>query len=224
MTAERLQAARDRLDPTRRVEDPWGGPRSGDTTVITVVDRHRQGVTLIQSNAKDFGAHLVEPATGTFLHNRGNGFRLEPGHHAEYGPGRRPPHTLSPALVTTPAGGLRAVVGTMGGDSQPQVVLQLIARMLAGGQPAGPAMSAPRVVLDRAGGTGFDLWDGPDRLLIEDHAPTAWAEGLRSRRHPIEARSGFGADFGHAQVIEVTEDGLRGAADPRALIGSAVGH
>lgn len=224
LTAERLQAARDRLDPARRVEVPWGRPRPGDTTVITAVDRRSQGVTLIQSNAKDFGAHLVEPATGTFLHNRGNGFRLEPGHDAEYGPGRRPPHTLSPALVTTPAGVLRAVVGTMGGDSQPQVVLQLIARMLAAGQEAGPAMSAPRVVLDRTGGTGFDLWDGPDRLLVEDHAPDAWFDGLRSRGHDAIRRSGFSGEFGHAQVIEVTDDGPRGAADPRALIGAAVGH
>ena len=221
---KRSLAVREQLDPSRRVPCTPRPRPSGDTTVVTAVDRDRQGVTLIQSNAKDFGAHLVEPNTGTFLHNRGNGFRLEPGHPAAYGPGRRPPHTLSPALVTIPSGALRAVVGTMGGDGQPQVVLQLLARLLVADEPAGPAVSSPRFVLDREGSTGFDLWNGPDRLLVEDHAPTAWIEGLLARGHEVVSRSGFGADFGHAQVIEVTDDGLRGAADPRALIGSATGH
>jgi gamma-glutamyltranspeptidase/glutathione hydrolase len=112
----------------------------------------------------------------------------------------------------------------MGGDSQPQVVLGLVARLLAVGQSPGEVMSAPRVLLDRASGaSGFDLWDGPDRLVVEDHAPPRWVEGLRDRGHDVEVRNGFGAGFGHAQLIEVTADGVAGAADPRALIGSAAG-
>ena len=221
----RLESVRNRLDPQRRVATPGGPVHAGDTTVVTAVDRHGQGITLIQSNASDFGAHLVEPNTGTFLHNRGIGFRLEPGHPAEYGPGRQPPHTLSPALVTTATGALRAVVATMGGDSQPQVVLQLLARLLVAGEAPGPAVSAPRVVLDRSSATSdFDLWDGPDRLLVEDHAPVAWLDGLSGRGHDVVVRNGFGAGFGHAHVIDVGEDTLRGAADPRAVIGSAAGH
>src|SRR5690606_7657428 len=91
--------ARVSLDPDRRGAGT-SATRAGDTTVVTAVDADRTGVTLIQSNAADFGAHLVEPNTGTFLHNRGLGFNLVPGHPAELAPGRRPPHTLSPALVT----------------------------------------------------------------------------------------------------------------------------
>jgi hypothetical protein len=34
----------------------------------------------------------------------------------------------------------------------------------------------------------------------------------------------MGAGFGHAHLIEVTADGLQGAADPRSVIGSAAGH
>lgn len=227
LAPERLAGVRGRLDPDHRVPGPTPPTGLGDTTVVAAVDQDRQGVTLIQSNASDFGAHLVEPATGTFLHNRGIGFTLEPGHPAEYGPGRRPPHTLSPALVTTPGGSLRAVVGTMGGDSQPQVVTQLLARLLASGQAPGPVISGPRLVLDRSTATSsFDLWGsgGPDRVLVEDHAPAAWVDGLRGRGHAVEVRNGFGAGFGHAQLIEVSTEGLRGAADPRAVIGSAAGH
>src|SRR5437868_9919231 len=56
------------------------------------------GVSLIQSNAAGFGANIAEPSSGIFLQNRGLGFSLAPGHPAEYGPARRPPSTLSPAL------------------------------------------------------------------------------------------------------------------------------
>ncbi len=222
---DRLAGVRDGLDPSDR--NPAAAPRvrSGGTTVVTAIDEDRQGVTLIQSNASDFGAHLVEPNTGTFLHNRGLGFRLEPGHPAEPAPGRRPPHTLSPALVTRPDGSLRAVVGSMGGDSQPQIVLQLLARLLAAGQAPGPAVSAPRVVLDNSTGShSFDLWDGADRLLVEDHAPDGWVPGLVERGHDVVVRNGMGAGFGHAHLIDVADDGLRGAADPRSVIGSAAGH
>ena len=72
----------------------------GDTTYLCTAgidrDGRRIGVSLIQSNASGFGSHLVEPNTGINLHNRGIGFNLVDGHPAEFGPGRRPPHTLAP--------------------------------------------------------------------------------------------------------------------------------
>jgi gamma-glutamyltranspeptidase/glutathione hydrolase len=113
----------------------------------------------------------------------------------------------------------------MGGDSQPQIVLGLLARHLVAGQSAGDAVSAPRAVLGSSTGVhGFDLWDGPDQVVVEDHAPSAWSEGLAGRGHDVLVRNGFGAGFGHAHLIEVTADGLQGAADPRSVIGSAAGH
>ena len=110
-----------------------------DTTYLCAVDGDGMGVSLIQSNASGFGSHVFEPSTGINLHNRGIGFSLEPGHPAEYGPGRRPPHTLCPALVTRPDGSLLAVLGTQGGDGQPQILL------------AGPGPAARRGPVARAG-------------------------------------------------------------------------
>ena len=98
------------------------------------------------------------PAPGVFLHNRGIGFSLEAGHPAELAPGRRPPHTLAPALVTRD-GELHAVLGTMGGDTQPQVVLQLLARLLHAGQSPGTAIRSARWAL---GTGGFDVWEHDD--------------------------------------------------------------
>jgi len=101
----------------------WGGSfADGGTIHLTTVDREGMGVSLIQSNAQGFGSYLIAGTTGIFLQNRGIGFSLLEGHPAEYGPGRRPPHTLSPALITHDDGTLRAVLGTMGGDAQPHVI------------------------------------------------------------------------------------------------------
>jgi gamma-glutamyltranspeptidase/glutathione hydrolase len=145
---------------------PWPGASlssDGDTTHLCVVDGDGLGISLTQSNALDFGAHLVAGETGVFLHNRGVGFNLEPGHRAEYGPGRRPPHTLSPALVTRPDGSLAQVIGTMGGDVQPQILLQLLVRLLHGGENPAAAISAARVVHEAPGAPPFRLWEAPAR-------------------------------------------------------------
>jgi gamma-glutamyltranspeptidase/glutathione hydrolase len=210
------------IDPSRRARlRDLVSP--GDTTYLCAVDADGMGVSLIQSNAAGFGSMLFEPATGINLHNRGIGFSLVPGHPAEYGPGRRPPHTLAPALVTRPDGSLRTVAGTMGGDSQPQILLQVLTRLLVSGESPGQAIAAPRWRLG-PGLTGFDAWSDPDgaSLDLEEGAP--WAEGLRERGHSVQDLP-YGGSFGHAHLIDVRPDGvLAGAADPRALISSASGR
>jgi gamma-glutamyltranspeptidase/glutathione hydrolase len=200
---------------------------SGDTMYLCVVDADGMGVSYIQSNASGFGSHVFEPSTGIGLHNRGLGFSLVPGHPAEAGPGRRPPHTLAPALVTRPDGSLRAVVGTMGGDSQPQILLQLLTRLLRHGKHAGAVIGAPRWVLSSGSAHGFDTWVEPDQVTVavEEDAGPGWAAGLRDRGHAVEVVNGLAGGFGHAQLIEVGDDGMRvGAADPRAIVGAAIGY
>jgi gamma-glutamyltranspeptidase / glutathione hydrolase len=209
---------------SRGLADVYG---DGGTTYLCAVDGERLGVSLIMSNAADFGSRLVLPRHGIFLHNRGIGFSLQPGHPAEYGPGRRPPHTLTPLAVTTPAGALDTVLGTMGADAQPQVLLQLLVRMLALGQEPGEAIAAPRWVLSREPTTAFDIWrlDDPPLVRIEHGAPAAWPPGLRARGYGVITSPPGDQNFGHAQAIRVTSDGmLTGAADPRAGDGAFAGR
>jgi len=220
---DRLAARASRFDP-RTTSGATGPVRGGGTMYLCAVDADGMGVSLIQSNASGFGCHVAVPGTGVLLHNRGIGFSLVEGHPAEYGPGRRPPHTLSPALVTRPDGSLRTVLGTMGGDTQPQIVLQLAARLLAASQPAGEVIEAPRFAIRAKAGSGFDTWDGgPQAVHLEAHAPEAWADGLRARGHEVVVDRFDPAGYGHAHLIDITEDGMRaGGSDPRAMTGGAV--
>lgn len=221
-----------RLDPrreaisTERASTVPGGYSEGGTIYLCVVDEDRMGVSLIQSNAGGFGAYIAEPATGIFLQNRGIGFSLEAGHPAEYRPHRRPPHTLSPVLVTD-GGRLRLVAGTMGGDSQPQILLQLLARLLLAGESAGDAIAAGRWVLTNADEPGgFRTWVRGCRVEVELEAttPAGWGEFLAARGHSVSPLRPGGHGFGHAHAIAVVDDHLEGASDPRSLGGAAAAY
>lgn len=231
LRSSRLGPRREAIDPTRAAALGWPAA-AGDTIALCAVDDRRQGVSLVQSNAGGWGSGLVVPGVRIFLHNRGQGFSLEPGHPAEYGPGRRPPHTLSPTLVTDPAGRVRAVLGTMGGDSQPQVLLQLLARLLAAGQAPAEAVAAGRFSLGAPlgadgvpSGGGFDTWTAGGRVAvhIERHAPEGWAAALSALGHEVVVDPAWGPGFGHAHLIDVGAETLAGGSDPRALAGGAQG-
>jgi gamma-glutamyltranspeptidase/glutathione hydrolase len=213
------------VDPHHRNDTIGTGTAEGGTMHLCAADGDGMGVSLIQSNASGFGCLVFEPATGIGLHNRGIGFSLDLDHPACYGAGCRPPHTLAPALVTRPDGALHAVIGTMGGDSQPQILLQLLCRFLLHGQSPGATVAAPRWTL--TGTTGFDTWTVPSglRVQVEDHAPPAWTRGLELRGHrvvPTGPEAGHG--YGHAHLVAVTDAGWAGGSDPRALVGGAVGY
>lgn len=217
---ESLAPRRAAISPDRRTP-PTGRYGDGDTMYLCVVDGDGMAVSLIQSNADGFGSHVTLPGLGIFLHNRGLGFSVAEGHPARYGPGRRPPHTLSPALVARPDGTLRAVLGTMGGDAQPQIVLQMLVRLLVDGASPGHVVGGGRWIL-KGPDTGFDTWDDPSavEVLVEDHAPAAWAVGLAARGHRARVAN---ANYGHAHCIEVVDGGLVGTADPRSVVGAAAG-
>lgn len=208
----------DRSRATRRAAPA----ADGDTTYLCAADASGWGVSLIQSNAAGLGSWIVEPTTGINLHNRGLGFSLVPGHPAELAPGRRPPHTLSPAMVLRD-GDLAAIVGTMGGDAQPQIVAQIIARLFHHGQSPATAIGAPRWAL-RGPASGFDTWGPtPPTVTIEAGAPTGWRDGLAALGHDVVAVPAGDGSFGHAHCITVGDGGFTAAADWRTIVGSAAG-
>lgn len=217
-------AARADIDP-ERTRNLSGAFADGDTTYLCAVDGERMAVSLIQSVGASFGCHVTLPEHGIVLQNRGTSFSLEPGHPAEYAPGRRPPHSLMPVVVTREDGSLAMVTGAMGGDGQPQIALQLLARTLLAGEDPADALAAGRWVLTSESTRGFDTWfeRGDVIVRVEEHAPADWLPGLQRRGHRVAAVPAFADRFGHAQLIAVDDDGLAGASDPRSRGGTAVG-
>jgi gamma-glutamyltranspeptidase/glutathione hydrolase len=227
--ASRVRADRCAPPDVERPPPTDGGARvrrlgDGDTTHLCAIDAEGLGISLTQSNALDFGSHIVAGATGVFLHNRGVGFSLEQSHPAELAPGSRPPHTLSPLLVTNPDGSLSHLLGAMGGDAQPQILLQLLARMLRAGQDPATAVAGPRLALDAPSAGPFRLWWGHDLTVqVESHAPREWVDGLTERGHAVRPIRDFDPTaVGCAQIISVVRDEkgtahhFAGAADPRS--------
>jgi gamma-glutamyltranspeptidase / glutathione hydrolase len=207
----------------RRVSELHVPGAPGGTIFLVAVDDDGMAVSLGNSNAAGFGSHLAVPEVGVFLQNRGIGFSLVPGSPDELRPGVRPPHTLAPLLVTGGDGDCTHVLGSMGGDSQPQVLLQLLARLRHGASP-GEAVDGPRWALAGREGNGFDTWDGDPGAAstqVVRHEPgAAFAAGLAERGHRIEAAA-WGSAFGHAHVVSLLDGSLAAASDPRALTGSA---
>ena len=125
--------------------------------------------------------------------------------------------------MATRDGELAAVFGTMGGDAQPQILLQVAARLFAGGEGAADAIAAPRWAL---ASVGFDTWTQgrAPAVSVEGHAPAGWSTGLAARGHDVVAAAAFDSGFGHAHAIVVEPSGaFAAAADPRARVGSAAG-
>lgn len=204
----RLDARISRIRPDRVASWPSSRDVPGGTMYLCVRDGSGLGVSLIQSNFHGIGSGLGAGSTGVFLHNRGAGFTLEPGHRNELAPGRRPLHTLAPTTWTE-AGRLRLLLGTRGGQYQPQVLLQAAAHRFAAGLPLGDAVAAPRWIADH--------W-GPDEtheITVEARMDPGIVAGLRRRGHSVSIAGGWQSGWGPVAAIEVDDVVVRGSGDPR---------
>ncbi len=76
------------------------GPTDGDTIYLTVADKDRNMVSLIQSNYRGMGSGMCPDGLGFCLQDRGELFDLVPGRPNSYAPGKRPFHTIIPGFVT----------------------------------------------------------------------------------------------------------------------------
>ena len=178
---------------------------SGDTVYLTAVDQWGNAVSWIQSLFAGFGSGLLEPETGIVLHNRGALFNLDPGHPNIIAPGKRPYHTLTPMMALHGDGSFAFTLGTPGGDSQPQSLLQIVNNFTLFGMTPQAAIEAPR----------FRSYGGL-RIAFEDRVTGAVLAELGALGHEVEVVHGWTATFGGAHMILRDRDGtLTAASDPR---------
>jgi gamma-glutamyltranspeptidase / glutathione hydrolase len=200
------------IDPRQATLDQRRGVplASSDTVYFSVVDQAGNACSFINSNYMGFGTGIVPSGWGFSLQNRGHNFSLETGHPNALAPGKRPYHTIIPAMATRLDGSLWASFGVMGGFMQPQGHLQVAVALLDDRLDPQAALDRPRFCIEdgRLGG----------RVALEEGIPAQVAADLAGMGHSVITLRGHErAVFGRGQIILRGEDGvLWGGSDPRA--------
>ena len=218
-----------------------GSPVAGsDTVYFSVVDGDGNACSFINSNYMGFGTGIVPSGFGFSLQNRGHNFSLDPEHPNALAPGKRPYHTIIPAMITRDGklvdgklvddpswsqfadsqstnSQLIASFGVMGGFMQPQGHLQVIVALVDDRLDPQAALDRPRFCIEAVGPS---QWDGAldSKVAMEDGIPAATLISLAEMGHPVAPVSGHErAIFGRGQIIlRDPETGvLCGGSDPR---------
>lgn len=190
---------------------PWGsGKGPADTVWMGVVDGHGNAVSMIQSIYHEFGSGIVLPGSGVNWQNRGASFSLDPSHINALKPGKKPFHTLNPAMAHL-HDGRTVVYGNMGGDGQPQSQSAVFTRTAVHGLNPQEAVSAPRWLLGRTWG------QTSDSLKLESRFPQSTVSRLAALGHDVELVGDFDEICGHAGCLVRHDNGaLEGGFDPRS--------
>jgi len=187
-----------------------------DTVYFAVTDKEGNAISFINSNFHGFGSAIVPKDCGFVLQNRAGNFSLEAGHPNVIAPGKRPYHTIIPAMITNAHdGSLHSVYGVMGGFMQPQGHVQVLLNMLAFKYNPQAALDAPRFCIGAEGIPG----DGNGRtVFLEEGITEEVAQKLTEMGHQVT--KGYARSvFGRGQLIRShVENGVTvfsAGSDPR---------
>jgi gamma-glutamyltranspeptidase/glutathione hydrolase len=198
-----------RANPSLRAGTPLA---VSDTVYFSVVDCWGNACSFINSNYMGFGTGIVPRGWGFSLQNRGHNFRLDPTHPNALAPGKRPYHTIIPALATRAQDdSLFASFGVMGGFMQPQGHLQVAVALADDHLDPQAALDQPRWCIEPEDSNGL--------TALEAGIPLEVMAGLAERGHPVRPVTGMGrALFGRGQIIlrDPVTGVLCGGSDPRA--------
>ncbi|XP_076010642.1 glutathione hydrolase-like YwrD proenzyme isoform X2 [Genypterus blacodes] len=175
-----------------------------DTVYFCVIDSKGNACSFVNSTYLGFGTGLIPEDCGFSLQNRGANFSLRRGHVNCVAGGKRPYHTIIPALLTetdrrSQKPRLLAALGVMGAFMQPQGHIQVLFNMLEFGMNPQQALDAPRVYVhyeEKTDGWSVNLEEGVDQEVAEE---------LRRRGHKVNwpITGHRRSQFGRGQVITV---------------------
>lgn len=198
-----------------RVGSMAQGIARGDTVHFDVVDPEGNMVSATSSGAMIQYSPIVE-GLGFALGTRLQMFYLDPRHPNALVPGKRPRTTVSPTLVLLD-GRPFVSLGSPGGDTQEQVTLQALIRMIDFGMPVAKAMELP-FFLTRHFPSSFNPHSAvPGSLILEGRIPATEEWKLRRMGHDVTVK-----DWTETGLLGIQIDpnsGVRTAgADPRPVI------
>jgi gamma-glutamyltranspeptidase/glutathione hydrolase len=182
--------------------------RNKDTVLICAADNEGNAISLIFSTFHAFGSGLCSRKYGLLFHNRGAGFTLKKNHANELLGGKRPLHTIIPAILKEKNGSIMPF-GVMGGQYQANGHARILSNIKDYGMEFQEALNFPRSF----------YFDGV--LNLERGYPKATREKLSQMGYKIEEAT---IPIGGAQLVRLDSSGvLIGASDPRKD-GCALGY
>ncbi|MEX2285065.1 MAG: gamma-glutamyltransferase [Gemmatimonadota bacterium] len=194
---------------------------SMETTHYSVVDKNGLAVSVTYTLEAGYGSGIVVPGAGFFLNNEMGDFNAKPGLTTAQGligtepnlarPEQRMLSSMTPSIIARD-GKLVAVIGSPGGRTIINTVMQVASNIIDFGMNIQQAVNAPRL---------HHQWL-PDRISIEQDGVTPeTAEKLRQMGHTVNV----GGRQGTAHSIMIDANGRRlGAPDPRDRDAGASGH
>ena len=189
-----------------RVTDVGSGDK-GDTTYFSITDTDGNSISVIQSNYMGFGSGIVPKGTGLVLQNRGSYFSLDPRHHNSLKPGKRTFHTLCAGMIEDETGYI-ASVGSMGGDIQPQLHVQLMLGLMKDRADPQSVIDKPRWAFP------YTIYEKPNSFITESDNYVEEIRGIFPNRKVNNI--GFSSQLGHAQITARLNNGtVTGGSDPR---------
>ena len=179
---------------------PTGLPHAidhGDTIYLTVADKDRNMVSLIQSNYRGFGSGVCPAELGFCLQDRGEMFDLQPGRPNSYAPRKRPFHTIIPAFVTKDGNPFLSF-GVMGGATQPQGHVQILLNIIDFDMNIQEAGDAPRILHSGSSEPTGEVMTNGGTVALESGFDPKLTQDLKSSGHSIRNAPG---EFGGYQGI-----------------------
>lgn len=201
-------------------EFPQAGPF--DTSHVAVVDRHGNAISICPSDV--CSDTVVIPGTGLAPSSRGSQSWAASDHPSSVAPGKRPRLTPNPVMVLQP-GKITMPIGSPGGDSQCQAVLQVLLNLTAFGMDPQTAIEAPRFITYSHPDSFAPHPAFPGRLCLEGRFPQEIGEGLSALGHEVVRWPDRLWRAGGVCLVrsEIERGVLEAGADPRRAAAYALG-